>query len=66
MSEENLRRQKPEVKEKSPEGPPAAKRLGELRAWTLVLLGAEDVASILEIGEVLAREIPGAGKVLIP
>ncbi|MCX5974442.1 MAG: alpha/beta hydrolase [Coprothermobacterota bacterium] len=66
MSEENLRRQKPEVKEKSPEGPPAAKRLGELRARTLVVLGAEGIAPILEIGEVLAREIPGTGKMLIP
>lgn len=66
MSEENLRRQKPEVKEKSAEGPPAAKQLGELPARTLVLLGAEDVAPTLEIGEVLAREVPGTGKVLIP
>lgn len=66
MSEENLRRQKPKAKEKSPEGPPAAERLGELRTRTLVVLGAEDVAPILEIGEVLAREIPGASKVLIP
>jgi len=31
-----------------------------------VVLGAKDVAPILEIGEVLARGIPGASKVLIP
>jgi 3-oxoadipate enol-lactonase len=66
MSEENFLRPKPEAQEKSLGGPPAAELLGELRARTLVVLGAEDVGPILEIGEVLAREIPGASKVLIP
>jgi 3-oxoadipate enol-lactonase len=66
MSEENLRRQKPEAKEKLPGGPAATERLGEFRARTLAVLGTGDVAPILEIGVVLAREIPGTDKVLIP
>ena len=35
-------------------------RLGEIRAPTLVVTAGRDVAAINEIGELLAREIPGA------
>ena len=40
--------------------PPPEQRLGEIRAPTLVVVGAEDVADIRAIAEQLAREIPGA------
>jgi 3-oxoadipate enol-lactonase len=40
--------------------PPPEERLGEIRAPTLVVVGAEDVADIRAIADKLAREIPGA------
>jgi 3-oxoadipate enol-lactonase len=45
--------------------PDVADRLGEIRAPTLVLVGAEDLADFREIAERLAREIPGARHVTI-
>ena len=45
--------------------PDVAARLGEIRAPTLVLVGAEDLADFREIAERLAREIPRARHVTI-
>jgi pimeloyl-ACP methyl ester carboxylesterase len=41
-------------------------RLGEVRAPTLVIAGAEDVATPLEHAETLAHGIPGAELVVVP
>jgi 3-oxoadipate enol-lactonase len=46
--------------------PPPATRLREDRAPTLVVVGAEDWFVSREIAEQLAREVPGARKVVIP
>jgi pimeloyl-ACP methyl ester carboxylesterase len=45
--------------------PPAAGRLGEIRAPTLVLVGDLDVDAVLATTDVLARGIPGARKHVI-
>jgi pimeloyl-ACP methyl ester carboxylesterase len=42
-----------------------AGRLGEIGAPTLVVTGGRDVAAINELGELLAREIPGARSAVI-
>ncbi len=39
---------------------PVAERVGEVSAPTLVVKGSRDVLGINEIGDILAREIPGA------
>jgi pimeloyl-ACP methyl ester carboxylesterase len=46
--------------------PPAAGRLGEVRAPTLVILGERDVPPMAVIGDKLAAGIPGATKVVMP
>jgi pimeloyl-ACP methyl ester carboxylesterase len=46
--------------------PPAAGRLGEVRAPTLVVLGGRDVPPIAAIGDKLAGGIRGATKVVMP
>jgi 3-oxoadipate enol-lactonase len=46
--------------------PPAAERLHEIDAPTLVLVGDADVPDVLERAELLARRIPGARKVVLP
>ncbi|HEX5506705.1 MAG TPA: alpha/beta fold hydrolase [Thermomicrobiales bacterium] len=46
--------------------PPAAARLGEITAPTLVIAGDGDVPDILDIADVLAAGIAGARKVIIP
>jgi pimeloyl-ACP methyl ester carboxylesterase len=46
--------------------PVAAARLREVRVPTLVVVGDEDVPGILDVADLLAREIPGARKVLMP
>lgn len=45
--------------------PPAAGRLGEIRVPTLVVTGGKDVPAINGIGDILAREIPGAQRAVI-
>jgi pimeloyl-ACP methyl ester carboxylesterase len=45
---------------------PAATRLGEIQAPTLVLVGDEDVSDFLEIAERIGKAIPRARKVVIP
>ena len=42
--------------------PPAAGRLAEIRAPTLVLVGSRDVADIQRIGDLVAEQVPGARK----
>jgi 3-oxoadipate enol-lactonase len=44
---------------------PAAGRLGGIAAPTLVVTGGRDVQGINEVGEILAREIPGARQAVI-
>lgn len=71
---EQLRAWYAEVLRRSREGarpadqlaPPAIDRLGEVRAKTLVIAGAEDVPDVLAQAEMLAREIPGAQRAIIP
>jgi pimeloyl-ACP methyl ester carboxylesterase len=46
--------------------PPAAARLAELRAPALVTVGANDLAHIREIAELIAAQAPNARKVVIP
>ena len=46
--------------------PPAAERLGEIRAPTLVVVGSEDFADFLAIADRLAAGIPAARKVVVP
>jgi len=45
--------------------PPAAGRLGEVRAPTLVILGEHDAGPVGVMGEKMARGIAGARKVVI-
>jgi 3-oxoadipate enol-lactonase len=51
--------------EQQPLVPDVAERLAEIRAPTLVLVGAEDVADIHRISDLLAREIPDARRAAI-
>lgn len=46
--------------------PPAVGRLGEIRTPTLVVIGARDHPDIVRISEVLARDIPGARRTIVP
>jgi 3-oxoadipate enol-lactonase len=49
-----------------PPQPPAAKRLGEIKIPTLVVLGERDVPRSFEISARLLNDIKGAKKVVIP
>lgn len=46
--------------------PPAIGRLAEISAPTLAIVGSEDIVPILEMADLVAAEVPGARKVLIP
>ena len=46
--------------------PPAISRLTEIHVPTLIILGDQDVSSILKIADILEKGIPGAKKVIIP
>jgi pimeloyl-ACP methyl ester carboxylesterase len=46
--------------------PPAAARLGDVRADTLVVTGDRDVEDFTAIGDALAAGIPGARRVRVP
>jgi pimeloyl-ACP methyl ester carboxylesterase len=46
--------------------PPAVKRLGEIHAPTLVVIGERDVPDIQAIGKLLKKGVPHARKVMIP
>jgi len=46
--------------------PPAIKRLKELRAPTLIIVGDSDIPDKLEIAQQLAADIPGAQQVIVP
>lgn len=46
--------------------PPAVGRLGEIAAPTLVIVGTRDVPDVVEQAELLATQIPGARKAVMP
>ncbi len=46
--------------------PPAASRLDEIRAPTLVVVGDQDIPDVLAAANVLTSGIPGAHKAVIP
>lgn len=46
--------------------PPAAERLAQVRAATLVVNGLADVPEITELGRLIAAGIPGARRVVLP
>lgn len=46
--------------------PPAITRLAEINVPTLIVVGDQDVPVILEIGEILAEQIKGAQKIVLP
>lgn len=56
----------PDDAEERPLAPPAIKRLDEIQAPTLVLVGDQDIPDKLMVAERLAAEIPGAQKAVIP
>jgi 3-oxoadipate enol-lactonase len=45
--------------------PPSAGRLGEIRATTLIVTAARDVPAFDTLGDLLAREIPGARRAVV-
>lgn len=51
--------------QEQPMQPPAAQRLGEIKAPTLVVVGARDLPDLLAIADKFAKEIPGARMVVI-
>jgi pimeloyl-ACP methyl ester carboxylesterase len=65
MNLEALERQSGE-QPSQPLEPPAAQRLGEIRAPTLVIVGDLDTTHCLAVAEVLDKGIPGARKVVFP
>lgn len=46
--------------------PPAAERLGEITAPTLIIYGDQDIADVQQAGPLLAQAIPGAQLVVMP
>jgi 3-oxoadipate enol-lactonase len=46
--------------------PPAISRLSEIRVPTLIIVGDQDVRTILQIADILENGIVGAKKVVIP
>lgn len=46
--------------------PPAAERLGDITAPTLILYGDQDIADVQQAGPLLAQVIPGAQLVVMP
>lgn len=67
MNTENVRRAlEPEQGQPQALEPPALLRLGEISVPTLVLVGEHDVPDVLESAERLARDIPGARKIVLP
>lgn len=46
--------------------PPAAEQLGRITPRTLVVVGDEDLPDFLAVADQLAREIPGAQKLVLP
>ncbi len=67
MDTENFRRALEEEQGQPQElEPPALARLGEIGAPTLVLVGEHDVPDFVESAERLARDIPGAKKIVLP
>jgi pimeloyl-ACP methyl ester carboxylesterase len=50
----------------SPLDPPALQRLSEIAIPTLVVVGDQDVADMIQIASLLAKGIPGSRKVTLP
>jgi 3-oxoadipate enol-lactonase len=46
--------------------PPAVERLGDVRVPTLIIDGTEDSESVHRAGELMAQQIPGARRVVMP
>jgi 3-oxoadipate enol-lactonase len=46
--------------------PPAISRLSEIHVPTLIIVGDQDVQTILQIADILEKGIAGAKKVVIP
>jgi pimeloyl-ACP methyl ester carboxylesterase len=46
--------------------PPAYRRLGEIRAPTLVVVGSDDIPDVLDQADLLVRSSAGARKVVLP
>ncbi len=46
--------------------PPAIDRLAEIHIPTLFVVGDQDVADILKIGDLIVANVPGAQRVVIP
>ncbi|HEY7349366.1 MAG TPA: alpha/beta fold hydrolase [Ktedonobacterales bacterium] len=65
MNTHNFERSEQEQGQPQPLEPPALSRLGEIRAPTLVLVGAYDVPDKLASADLLARGISGAKKVVM-
>lgn len=49
-----------------PADPPAHGRLDQIRAPALVTVGDQDIPSVLDQAELIARSVPGARKVVVP
>ena len=65
MAIDNFKQHHSEQITDKPLTPPAAGRLAEIKAPTLVIVGAVDASPILAAGDKLAAGIPGARKVVI-
>ncbi len=65
MSRRALENQLPGAMQPAPLEPPAAGRLSEITAPTLIVLGDKDDPSILEIGEILHASIAGSEQAII-
>lgn len=67
MNDANLRRGPEwEQVQRTQLDPPAAGRLGEVKAPTLVIVGGDDVSGVRETMDVAAQGIAGAQKVVMP
>lgn len=61
-----LRRSREAAPAATPLAPPALDRLAEVRAPTLVVVGADDVPDVRAQADLLASRIPGARQVVVP
>jgi len=61
-----LQNEASELGEKLDLEPPAADRLHEIQAPTLVIIGDLDQPDVIQGADLLARSIPGAHKVVMP
>jgi pimeloyl-ACP methyl ester carboxylesterase len=45
--------------------PPTAERISAVKTPTLIIIGDKDAENVLQIADILARDIPGAKKVVM-